>query len=660
MVRIKKSRIFAADFETTVYDNQEITEVWSAATCELYTEDVKVFGCIDDMFEYYAKKIKGNVIVYFHNLKFDGSFWIDWLLRVKKYEQAFEKDGVPFDTLPTFKPETIDGIESVQTKNMKNNQFNYLISSLGQWYSIIIKTNNKLIEIRDSLKLLPFALKKLGKDFKTKHQKLDMEYKGFRYPNCYISPEEMEYIKNDVLVLKEALEIMFNEGHKKLTIGSCCLSEFKSLYHPEEYKYLFPNLYEMPLDKEIFGCDNIGDYVRQSYRGGWTYLAKGKERQIKTNGFTADVNSLYPSMMSSESGNVYPVGIPIFWSGNYIPEQAEENYYFIRIKTQFYIKKGYLPFIQIKNSLCYPAREMLETSDIYWHKTKKYYKQSVDFNGEIVNNDVTITMTMTDYKLFREHYNVENFEILDGCYFETRSNLFDEYINKYKKIKLESKGAKRGIAKLFLNNLYGKMAAGIDSSFKLAEMVGEDIKFFTVPEARKKPGYIPIGSAITSYSRNFTIRAAQKNFYGADKRGFIYADTDSIHCDISPDEVKGINIHPKNFCCWALESCWDKAIFVRPKTYIEHITMEDLEPIENPYYDIKCAGMPENCKQLFLKSMEGYEPKETDKFSSEAIEFLKTKRTLKDFDYGLCVPDKLMPKRIKGGIVLKETTYKMR
>lgn len=55
-----------------------------------------------------------------------------------------------------------------------------------------------------------------------------MEYKGFRYPNCPITDEERHYIENDVLVLKEALEICMNEGHDKLTVGSSCLSEFKS------------------------------------------------------------------------------------------------------------------------------------------------------------------------------------------------------------------------------------------------------------------------------------------------------------------------------------------------------------------------------------------------------------------------------------------------
>lgn len=50
---------------------------------------------------------------------------------------------------------------------------------------------------------------------------------------------------------------------------------------------------------------------------------------------------------------------------------------------------------------------------------------------------------MTDYQLIKEHYNLVDFEIMDGCYFDKEIGLFDEYINKYKKIKLSSKGAKK-------------------------------------------------------------------------------------------------------------------------------------------------------------------------------------------------------------------------
>ena len=46
--------------------------------------------------------------------------------------------------------------------------------------------------------------------------------------------------------------------------------------------------------------------------------------------------------------------------------------------------------------------------------------------------------------------------------------------------------------------------------------------------------------------------------------------------------------------------------------------------------------------------------------TDEEAEFVRTKRTLEDFKIGLCVPGKLIPKRIKGGTLLVETTYEMR
>ena len=284
---------------------------------------------------------------------------------------------------------------------------------------------------------------------------------------------------------------------------------------------------------------------------------------------------------------------------------------------------------------------MLETSDVRSPKDGKYYDKYYDKEGRLQDTTVMLTLTCTDYKLFREHYNVKDFEILDGCWFETEIGIFDDYVNKYKQIKMNSKGARRTLAKLFLNNLYGKMATNTNSSFKLAYLKEDgSIGFETIDQNHKKPGYIPVGSAITSYARNFTIRAAQANYYGADKAGFIYADTDSIHCDLPADKIKGIRVDDRAFCCWKLESSWDKAVFVRQKTYIEHVTMENLEPIDKPYWNVKCAGMPERCKQVYLNEHAGKE--------------------LEDFHVGLKVKGKLLPKRIRGGVLLVETEYEMR
>lgn len=661
MGREKKYRTFVCDFETTVYKGQLNTEVWASACVEMYAEDVQIFHSIDDTFKYFLS-LKSNVIAYYHNLKFDGSFWLWYLMFTKGFKQA---------TTVTSNEANIEWLKDSQ---MYNNTYKYSISDKGMWYTITIKAGNHIIQLRDSLKLLPFSVERIGKAFKTKHQKLSMEYTGFRYAGCDITDEEKEYIANDVLVVKEALEIMFNEGHNKLTIGSCCLSEYKSICKHStqnilEYEEMFPDVYEIPIDEKAHTYPTAGDWLRKSYRGGWCYLVKGKENKLYANGTTADVNSLYPSMMSSESGNRYPVGKPTFWYGNFIPDKAlaPNMYYFVRVKTRFYIKENMLPFIQIKSSLLYKPTECLETSDVLDKRTGEYYTHYTDLDGIVHDTRVEMTLTMTDYQLLKDHYELVDFEIIDGCYFYSQVGIFDEYIEKYKKIKVESTGAMRELAKLFLNNLYGKMASSKDSSFKFAYSKDDKtVGFKPVKEENKQAGYIPVGSAITSYARNFTIRSAQMNYYGKDKAGFIYADTDSIHCDLSPEQIKGIKVHDKNFCCWKLESCWDKAIFVRQKTYIEHITHENLEPIDKPYNNIKCAGMPKRCKALLDQSLEGTANKDTNRYTEDELKFLFKDdetpiiRTYTDFKSGLKVPSKLMPKRIQGGTLLVETTYEMK
>ena len=647
-MRIRNYKYMVGDFETTVYEGQQVTEVWASACVELYTEDVKVYHSIEETFEYLVG-LKNNVCIYYHNLKFDGSFWLDFLLTKEHMHQATELDGGKV-------------VGFLKEKDMPRNTFKYSISDKGQWYTVVIKTKHgKIIEIRDSLKLLPFSLKRIGESFKTKHRKLEMEYKGVRFPGCIITPDEEEYIKNDVLVIKEALEFMFDEGHKKLTIGSCCLEEFKKTKEERAYTTYFPNVYDMPLDPQKHRYKSVGEWVHKSYKGGWCYLVKGKEQKVYRNGTTADVNSLYPSMMSSESGNYYPVGEPTFWTGE-IPQVAfcGNVYFFVRIRCRFKLKPGYLPFIQIKGNPLYAPNECLETSDVWDSDKQKYVKELEFLDGSILQAKLELTLTQTDYELFLEHYDVYELEYLDGCYFSAMTGLFDDYIEKYKNIKLNSKGAMRELAKLFLNNLYGKMAASTDSSFKVAYIKENGVVgFYPVLSHDKEPGYIPIGSAITSYARNFTIRAAQKNYHGKDKPGFIYADTDSIHCDLLPKQIQGIKVHDKNFCCWKLESCWDVGWFVRQKTYIEHVTHEDCVPIDTPHYNVKCAGMPQKCKDIFVDCVTG--KLSSDKYTEDELEFIgKHSFTIEDFKIGIELPGRLMPTRIHGGILLKEDSYRMK
>ena len=176
---------------------------------------------------------KSDLIIYYHNLKFDGTFWLSFLFK-HGFQNAF--------ILP-------EVYEWKKNKDMNNKEVKYIISDRGQWYKVTFKVAGHIIELRDSLKLLPFSVKRIGESFGTKHKKLDIEYEGYRAAGGEISEEEAAYIRNDVLVVSEALELMFSRGHTNLTIGSCCLAEYKKhAEHGDDVRFLsgwksmFPDL----------------------------------------------------------------------------------------------------------------------------------------------------------------------------------------------------------------------------------------------------------------------------------------------------------------------------------------------------------------------------------------------------------------------------------
>ena len=254
-----------------------------------------------------------------------------------------------------------------------------------------------------------------------------------------------------------------------------------------------------------------------------------------------------------------------------------------------------------------------------------------------------LTMCKPEFELFLENYTVDDFEVLDGCWFSCTPHIFDRYIEKYRKIKENSTGAMRQLAKLFSNNLYGKLSASEDSSYKYAYLLNDVLAFENNRAADKKGGYIPIGAAITAYARTITIRAAQANY---DR--FCYSDTDSIHlAGFAPAE--GIKTHKTQYGCWDREKEWSRGWFVRQKTYVEEC---------EGGLSITCAGMSKRCKQLFSESVT--QKHEITPQTDAEREFLSKKREITDFAPGLCVPSKLMPKRLPGGIVLVDTNFELR
>ena len=86
---------YACDFETSVFEGQEYTEVWSAAYVEIGGKSEQVIVCksigefFDDMFSHDARR----QILYFHNLKFDGAFILDYDNSQLVWKEAYTHTG---------------------------------------------------------------------------------------------------------------------------------------------------------------------------------------------------------------------------------------------------------------------------------------------------------------------------------------------------------------------------------------------------------------------------------------------------------------------------------------------------------------------------------------------------------------------------------------
>lgn len=613
-----------ADFETSVYDGQTETEAWACGFME-YGGKPEIYNNIGS----FMKRIsytEYNTIIFFHNLKFDGSFIIPYLLN-SGYKIACKNN------------------EMRSGKDLKKKEFNCHINRKGIWYRIEIRfPNGNLISIYDSLKLIPFSLRDAGNAFNTKHRKLEMEYKGKREAGQYINPNEKKYLEHDLYVLYECMEIIFSRDIKKSTIGSQCLYYFRKKYGYFEYKVDFPNLYELETETNF---KSVGDYILRSYCGAYIYIKEGMEDKVITNGITIDATSLYPSVMHSKSGFIYPYGIPKYGKGRFI--KKPNRYYYQRIKCRFKVKSGYLPFIRIRGNAEYSPRKIQKAS-------------AYEIKGYIIDNSVELILNMNELELFKEHYNLYDLEYIDYYEFYARAGMFDDYVNEWIEKKEGAKNkVERTIAKLYLNNLYGKFSAVPDSSFHVP-FLDEDgvVNFTAVHEEKAIPGYIAVGSAIISHARITDVRACQANY-----DNFVYTDTDSLHLSCGIDAVRGVVIDKHKLCTFKHESSWDIAIFNNVKRYIEHIIEEDGEPC-TPKYSITCAGMIKKGKALLALALEDKLDEETfkkydydiDKLSENDLNFILQNKKIQDFTSGLIVPaGKLKAKRIKGGTILYEGDF---
>lgn len=557
---------FTADFETTT--DPKDCRVWAWGLFRIGSYADFEYGNTIDGFMARCKELAKageKPTVYFHNLKFDGQSILYWLFA--------------------------NGFSWVRTKKERDkNTFMTLISSMGQFYAIDVYFRKKgrvwqRVRFFDSLKILPLPVEDLAVAFDLPIRKLEIDYHAKRSYGHELTPEEVDYLRNDVEIVAQALKRMFDMGLDKMTLAGDALASYKELVGLPAFSRWFP--------PPEYDAD-----VRQAYRGGFVYADPRYVGKDVGAGIVLDVNSLYPWAYSTCP---LPYGQPKYFEGQYQPD-ALYNLYVQMLRCSFRIKPRHIPTVQLKNS-----RGFLPTEYV------------TDSGGE----EVALCLTSVDLKLFFEHYDVYNVEFFSGWKWKSSTQLFTAYASKWFEVKAQATRDKnkplRQIAKLMLNSLYGRFAINpVTYSKEPYFSVEHDrVEYENGPEETRKPLYIPVGAFVTAWARDKTIRAAQSVY---DR--FLYADTDSLHLlgtEIPPE----LDIDDVRLGAWAHESSFDRAKYIRAKSYVEE---------ENGELRVTCAGMPKALHKLV---------------------------TFDNFKPGAVYSGKLLPKIVTGGVVLTETTFKI-
>ena len=580
-------RRFTCDFETTT--DPDDCRVWAYALCQIGKPDNFLYGnSIEGLMEW-CQNQKDNVDLYFHNLKFDGCY-ITYYLEANGYEWV---------------PERKDAVDKSYTT---------LITDMGAWYSIEIffKINghhtNK-VTIYDSLKILNFSVADIAKGFNLPISKLTLDYDTYREPGHKLTQHEIDYIRNDVEIVARALDVMFKQGHQKMTIGSDALANFKELC--PRFKKLFPVL-----------PNDIDRDIRHTYKGGFTYLNPLYKEKETGSGYVWDVNSLYPSVMYYMPA---PYDTPIYFEGKYEPDELYPLYT-QTISCRFKVKPQKIPSIQIKSSFMFKPNEYIEES-----------------GDELV----TLTLTSPDLELFFEQYDVEDIQWGGGYKFKAAHGLFKEYIDYWSEQKIKSKKegnkAQYLISKLFMNSLYGKLGTN-PMGAKKRPYIGDDecLHEIYLDMEERKPIWVAGASFITSYARCKTIRSAQAvRDWTLEHKGydaFVYADTDSLHVTgITPEDIeeigKIIEIDDYKLGAWKVESRYWRGKYLRQKCYIEEWADGSL--------NVTVAGLPKKLGHIvnFDNFKVGFD---TADFTDEEIGEAGRKLTYK---------------QVPGGVILVPTDF---
>lgn len=265
------------------------------------------------------------------------------------------------------------------------------------------------IEFKDSYILSGFSLANLSKNLVNhKIDKLvgDLDYKKIRNSKTKLTDLEMEYCKNDILIvlyyINEQIEYygditkipLTNTGRVRKFVKDKCYFTDKNHKKSSKGKYTRYRelMEELTIEKDEY------DMLKRCFMGGFTHASMNYVGDLLEDVTSIDFTSSYPSVMLAEK---YPMSRPIK------VENIKEDFKTLLDSEDWGLMFN-IKFTGLKSKLTYES---------YLSESKCYHQvKPIINNGRIYQADEVITtITNIDFRIIRNCYTWDSIEI-SNCY----------------------------------------------------------------------------------------------------------------------------------------------------------------------------------------------------------------------------------------------------
>lgn len=366
-------------------------------------------------------------------------------------------------------------------------------------------------KVRDSLKILPFALAQYQKD-EIDYTKLEADVRELH------KDEIISYLKGDCVYLHELCSEYINTFGPAITIGSTAMKELKKFHEIGE-----------PLTQDIDA------QIRNPYFIG------GRVERMRTgvhagNWKVYDVNSMYPYVMSAFN---HPIGRPSY-KGHEITE-----------RTYFITARG-------RNHGAFAVRD-------------KHAGIKFDVVDGIFSTTIHEWNTALELGLFEPEEIIETVDFAESrCFFDYITHFY----KSRKKATIEGDKIKSIFYKFLLNNSYGKFAVNPENfkEYRLTDsktdlrwhgftdctiIEGFDLIMWSKPCEEFKYANVATGASITGAARSILMRGLHHAVNP------VYCDTDCVICE----DLQGVTIDDAVLGAWKLEKSGNKIAIAGRKMY---------------------------------------------------------------------------------------------